>query len=272
MFFAPFYAGGVGVFDPTDDTFTMVDISGTITTGGKFQGAAYVPGTRRDGRVVFAPHNAGGVGVFDPTDDTFTMVDISGTITTGGKFQGAAYVPGTRRDGRVVFAPHNADGVGVFDPADDSFALFDISDAIDTNYKFVGAATADDGRVVFVPHHYYTFGVGVFTLPPRANDYASVPTSVFCDGQGPADRMGFDMGCPAYAIPYALNSESNPATECVDILDQYPSAPDAPYWFKHRVTYVVARKWCAFGGPMGVRYVSRVSQIPPTVYGPSLTV
>ena len=50
---------------------------------------------------------------------------------------------------------------------DDSFALFDISDAIDTNYKFVGAATADDGRVVFVPHHYYTFGVGVFTLPPE---------------------------------------------------------------------------------------------------------
>ena len=112
MFFAPFYAGGVGVFDPTDDTFTMVDISGTITTGGKFQGAAYVPGTRRDGRVVFAPHNADGVGVFDPADDSFALFDISDAIDTNYKFVGAA----TADDGRVVFVPHNyyTFGVGVF--------------------------------------------------------------------------------------------------------------------------------------------------------------
>ena len=73
--FAPYYADGVGVFDPTDDSFTLVDISATISSNDVPWGAA-VAG---DGRVVFAPHSA--VGVFDPTDDTFTLVDISATIS-----------------------------------------------------------------------------------------------------------------------------------------------------------------------------------------------
>jgi hypothetical protein len=30
--FAPSYADGVGVFDPTDDSFSLVDISATIST------------------------------------------------------------------------------------------------------------------------------------------------------------------------------------------------------------------------------------------------
>jgi len=50
------------VFDPTDDSFTLVDISATISSDHKFAGAA-VAG---DGRVVFAPFNADGVGVFNP--------------------------------------------------------------------------------------------------------------------------------------------------------------------------------------------------------------
>ena len=103
--FAPLSAVGVGVFDPTDDSFELVDISGMISSGNKFDGAA-VAG---DGRVVFAPYYANGVGVFDPTDDSFTLVDISATISSNVKFVGAA-VAG---DSRVVFAPYAADGVGV---------------------------------------------------------------------------------------------------------------------------------------------------------------
>ena len=56
--FAPFNANGVGVFDPTDDSFSLVDIS--VTGASKFAGAA----PAGDGRVVFAPHHANGLGVF----------------------------------------------------------------------------------------------------------------------------------------------------------------------------------------------------------------
>ena len=52
----PYYADGVGVFDPTDDSFTLVDISATISSDAKF--GPLWPG----GRVVFAPYYAGGVG------------------------------------------------------------------------------------------------------------------------------------------------------------------------------------------------------------------
>ena len=105
--FAPHHANGVGVFDPTDDSFSLVDISDNALS--KFRGAA----PAGDGRVVFAPFNANAVGVFDPTrptDDSFSLVDISATVTTAAKFFGAALAG----DGRVVFAPHNADSVGVF--------------------------------------------------------------------------------------------------------------------------------------------------------------
>ena len=52
----------MGVFDPTDDSFTLVDISATISSDSKFAG----PAVAGDGRVVFAPANADGVGVFNP--------------------------------------------------------------------------------------------------------------------------------------------------------------------------------------------------------------
>ena len=58
--FAPSNANGVGVFDPTDDSFILVDISG------EFSGMSVLAGTTTagDGRVVFAPSNADGVGIF----------------------------------------------------------------------------------------------------------------------------------------------------------------------------------------------------------------
>jgi hypothetical protein len=59
--FGPLNADGVGVFDPWFDSFTLVDISATISSDLKFGGAAVAD----DGRVVFAPFNADGVGVFN---------------------------------------------------------------------------------------------------------------------------------------------------------------------------------------------------------------
>ena len=164
--FCPLNANAVVVFDPTDDTFTSVDISAHINTDMKFWGGALAG----DGRVVFAPYNADGVGVFDPTaspESSFTMVPLPSDplINVNGKFWGAA----TLGDGRVVFAPHSANAVVVFDPTDDTFTLVDISAKIDMIYKFMGAVVVGDGRVVFAPFN--ANGVGVFdpTASPESS-------------------------------------------------------------------------------------------------------
>ena len=96
------------MFDPTDNSFELVDISSTISTATKFYGAE----TATNGKVIFAPFSADGVGVFDPTDNSFELVDIGPTISTNSKFYGAA----TATNGKVIFVPSYADGVGVFEP------------------------------------------------------------------------------------------------------------------------------------------------------------
>ena len=98
--------------------------------------------------------------------------------------------------------------------------------------------------------------------------------SLYCDGQGPAERVGFDVGCPAYAIPETLNSETNPATNCSSLFDAYPVAPDGPYWLRHPVTGAVERKWCLFGDGLGPRTDAgrtEITFITPKGYGAGLT-
>ena len=93
------------MFDPSDNSFVLVDIGSTISNVGKFSGAA----TASDGKIIFAPCNADGVGVFDPSDNSFVLVDIGSTISGINKFR--------ESNGKIIFAPYYADGVGVFDPA-----------------------------------------------------------------------------------------------------------------------------------------------------------
>ena len=101
-----------------------------------------------------------------------------------------------------------------------------------------------------------------------------VVRSTYCDGQGAAERLGFDMGCPAYAIPETLNSEKIPATTCSSIIENYPAAPDGPYWFRHPVTGAVERKWCLFGDGLGPRFDmgrTEITFVTPAGYNTGLT-
>jgi hypothetical protein len=165
--FAPKNAAGVGVFNPTDNSFSLVDISVTISTDYKFAGAA----TARDGRVVFAPLFALGVGMFDstaPAGSQFTLVHVD--KPQNANFVGAALAG----DGRVVFPPIGGGGVGVFDPTDDTFTFVDISP---TTARFHFAATLDDGRVVFAPYinpDAEEHGAGIFDA--TANRFTLVNT------------------------------------------------------------------------------------------------
>ena len=186
--FCPLNANAVVVFDPTDDTFTSVDISAHINTDMKFWGGALAG----DGRVVFAPRNADGVGVFNataPPESSFTLVPfVSGDPLIGmtSKFSGAA----TAQDGRVVFVPYGANGAGVFDPVDDSFVFVDLSDTKTSAVNFAGATTLGDGRVVFAP--LYADSVGVFYPPPGK----------WCDCcEASMAKMGLHLGRECVILP-----------------------------------------------------------------------
>ena len=77
IIFAPFNADCVGIFDPADDSFQLVDISAQLSDNRKFFGA--VPAA--NGKIIFAPSCADSVGIFDPADDSFQLVDISARLS-----------------------------------------------------------------------------------------------------------------------------------------------------------------------------------------------
>ena len=55
----------MGVFDPSDNSFALVDIGATISSDYKFNGAA----AASNGKIIFAPFSADGVGVFERLSD-----------------------------------------------------------------------------------------------------------------------------------------------------------------------------------------------------------
>ena len=60
IIFAPYSADSVGIFDPADDSFQLVDISVQLSGDRKFFGAA----PAANGKIVFAPFSADSVGIF----------------------------------------------------------------------------------------------------------------------------------------------------------------------------------------------------------------
>jgi hypothetical protein len=102
--FAPRNSDCVGTYNATASTYSCIDISPTISRGGKFIGAT----ATGDGFAVFAPFKAGCVGLFKVTTGTFACLDVTSTISTSNKFGGAT----TASNGLVVFSPYDADCVG----------------------------------------------------------------------------------------------------------------------------------------------------------------
>ena len=66
IIFAPLSADSVGIFDPADDSFQLVDIFAQLSHGWKFGGAA----PAANGKIIFAPCWADSVGIFDPADES----------------------------------------------------------------------------------------------------------------------------------------------------------------------------------------------------------
>lgn len=199
----------IGVFNPTDDSFVLVDITAKMLTSGNayFQGSA----TTRDGRVVFAPYKEHAVGIFDPVDDSYTAVDIRSQTDAVGKFSGAVLAG----DGRIVFAPANSDGVGIFDPADNSFEFVRQPSGFTAGTElFSGAALTSDGRAVFAPLK--ALGVGILSglLDPNFPHPCTCARSAgfnVDEGRCGANGRGWAISGGTSDCPYTYDTSSAPA-------------------------------------------------------------
>ena len=213
IIFTPYNADGV-VFDPTDNSFALVDISSTISTrtwGLRLQ-------QRQEN---LCSPNADGVEC-SIRATSFALVDISSTISTtstagrdyNGKIIFRAYADevgddltdnsrpgdisstistdvnssGLRLRQRQDHLPPYAADAWVYISTDNSFSLVDISSTISTDYKFLGAATASSK--IFAPND--VDAVGVFkqcirraTLPPLDHPWCR-PYQLI--DEGPANR------------------------------------------------------------------------------------
>ena len=58
----------LGIFDPADDSFHLVDISAGLIGEVKFYEAAEAA----DGKIIFSPMYADGASIFGPADDAST--------------------------------------------------------------------------------------------------------------------------------------------------------------------------------------------------------
>eukprot|EP00227_Mantoniella_beaufortii_P014028 CAMPEP_0197590838 /NCGR_PEP_ID=MMETSP1326-20131121/12241_1 /TAXON_ID=1155430 /ORGANISM="Genus nov. species nov., Strain RCC2288" /LENGTH=430 /DNA_ID=CAMNT_0043156119 /DNA_START=185 /DNA_END=1481 /DNA_ORIENTATION=- len=73
----------------------------------------------------------------------------------------------------------------------------------------------------------------------------------YCNGQGPAARLGFDIQCEAI-VPAAINSPTNPSASCLAIQDAYPPAPDGAYYLTDATnSSLVTKSYCFMSNPKG---------------------
>ena len=217
--FAPLVADCVGIFDPTRDAFSCVNIPFNTSDApnirkGKFMSAT----TANNGLVVFAPYFADCVGTFDPAAIAFACINVSSTIIGDSKFNGAT----TASDGRVVFAPSSADCVGIFDPATNVFSCIDISstDGIFSRggKRFNGATTASDGRVVFAP--YYVDCVGIFDPTTDLFSCIDIRSTISSDGKfcgASTTSNGLVIFAPSGANCVGIFDPTTDLFRCVDI-------------------------------------------------------
>ncbi len=192
------------LFDPADDTFTMLTASGAT----QLQTARYgaVAAALPDGQVLIAGgDNESGFSrtaeLFDPADDTFTALAASGAteLQTARGFAVAAALP----DGRVVIAGGENDGgplqsAEVFNPADDAFTALIAAGATELHAPRAGAVAAPlpDGQVLITGG--YNEGSPLLSaelFDPSSETFAELPEA------GATELPSVRAGAVAAALP-----------------------------------------------------------------------
>lgn len=137
--FCPAGSDNVGVFDPSDNSYTSGPAHGE-NTGSSFsnQGAFFGSCLLPDGRVFFSADQSGNIGLFDPSDNTYT----SGPADAGGRI-----VP--LRDGRVAIIDIQfGEEIRIFNPSDDTVTV--ATSTTPDLRAFQNAILIPDGRVLII--------------------------------------------------------------------------------------------------------------------------
>jgi len=178
--FVPNYGDKIGIFDPSDRSFTTIDtFSDKISGNYDYHGGVLGP----DGKIVFVPYNADNVGIFDPSDRSFTTIDIMGGGNFEMKYNGGVLGP----DGKIVFVPYNANNIGIFDPSDRSFTTIGASNM---NDQYAGGVLGPDGKIVFVP--FKADNVGIFDPSDRSFTTIDISDKISIDWKYHGGVLGPD--------------------------------------------------------------------------------
>jgi hypothetical protein len=145
--FVPHYSSKIGIFNPTDDTISVITPlgDGIPPNSGIFIGGVLTP----SGNVVFSPANSANVCVFDPINLTFSNA-IPHCVGGGGTtFAGAVLAP----TGNVIFSPHNSTAnVVTYDPIRNAISnATAISPSGGVSGASTGATLLPTGNIVFTP-------------------------------------------------------------------------------------------------------------------------
>ena len=110
VIFSPHYdtsnGGHIGIFNTSDKSFRVVDISDKITTG--FYGSVLLP----NGNILHIPYSSGSIGMFDPSTESFHVEPWRSENEV--RFGGGTLT----QNGKVVMSPIVDSEVGVYDLAD----------------------------------------------------------------------------------------------------------------------------------------------------------
>lgn len=207
LYFVPFNADNVGIFETASWTFRTVDISSfargefKYSSGVLYNEVAYFTPygadhvgvfdlkTERFGRLgisagseeckysaaiqrgsmaYFVPSSAENIGVLDMESRSFRTIPIPGAGAAG-KWK---YCGGVLHDGKCYFAPYNADNIGVLDVQSEHFQTIDISRSTVGDMKFTDAFV-QNGVIYFVPFN--ANAVGALYLENHHFELVKIP-------------------------------------------------------------------------------------------------
>ena len=173
VYFAPWEAPFVGVYEPLTGNFSTVALPQELTTSG-YKSDAIAVGTR----VFFIPgHSVHSptIGVLETSNNSWS--NVSGPTALNGRYRGVAKV--NKMDGGPVmlyFAPNTATNIGILNTQTNAFTTLDTSSVAQGN-RYYGAAAIGE-KVVFCPYIYDN--VGVFDT--ATSQFTTVPTTGITTG------------------------------------------------------------------------------------------
>ncbi len=143
MLLVPYAAAAAMVYNPLDDTATVIEVD--------LQGCSCVGGVLlADGRVFLVPSGTAQTAIFDPSTDTF-HVEAADPVAVGGWGGGALLA-----DGTVLLLPGTYSELRdcrIYNPATNTYGVPSALAAVAPAAQgvFAGGAVLQDGRVVFNP-------------------------------------------------------------------------------------------------------------------------